>query len=864
MLTSITNSTKVAANGILANPGYNDIRSAVLDILAQSLDGYGYTGVDSFPVSLGDTISAQNWLDLINDLSAIWVHQNNSDLVLSNNLPREGDQLTAGLGNELVTKLNSADNIRYRRAPVGQRSIDNTVTSTFEPAPGTTTWGSQQRHTITMNWSSNLTANYFFNLGGRVTFSVSYPPGTYLNDNLSWKTLIDDHSSDIANLYYDRAKFIIDNINTSVVLGSYTRGLNTLSITATKLNDSSVRFETRFANAGVATTLRVTSIISYEYSTGAITAPRPVISVANTLGDSYIPVFVPTRILTVSQPNAFSWQSGSTSTTQIITLTNNGNTRIDVAGIDFVNDNKLTRITDFTGLGGTTSFRLNPSEIKIFTLAYSGSRIGNYTGSFTVRSNNTSGPVTRQLSQSILNIPFDFTLTPSVIDVTLDRRTIFSQTMTIVPSGTNKTFTSYTASIEPDSNFTVNTSFATGPIVYFNPYGYPPADYTALLTVTINNVTHTYSITIRLTAPLNQHLGSWTSALSSYNSVIGMSYDVIDGDRYLTMGIGQGADGSSSVLSSNTIIDINSLGVNGDFGYTTGPILYPAQDNNWSPFLNAYGGWPTGDLRSPEGIFISRTYYFYGSPGEYTYQYGVDNQGYVEIDGNLVIDLRGSTVDNYRQQTNGTITIGNSRETDPTLHKIVLHMENDYGSNSNPGGVGLRIVNSAGAEVWSTVYPQRYIGGAPYVNWAEVYRIKINDTGSSQTISSGDINLYKSSGAQGGRTFGWAFQNGSIITVKDALGNGNLEIILNPVDTSKTASWIYYDYLTTVRNLSLAFYYYSTVETNGRFTQVDSGPVDGNRTRLFVGFNRSGTVLTRTVNLPTPLPNPPTEPPVDT
>jgi len=864
MLNPITPTTKVVANGTQENPGYDDIRLAILDILAQSPDGYGYTGAKSLPVTPGQTISAQYWADLVDDLSVIWAHQNNNSLVLTNNLPQVGNRLTAALGNELVTKINAVDSVRYRRAPVGQRSVDGTTASTL---PAARTWGGLLRHTAAMTWSSNLTANYFFNLGGRITFSVTYPfEVTYQDDNLSWKTLIDDYRADIGNLYYNKALFDNSDIGTVVTLGSYTRGLNTLSITAKQVNDHGVEFETKFANAGVATTLRVTSIISYEYSTGAITAPRPTVSVSHTLGDSYIAIIVPTRILTVSQPSTFSWQSGGTSNAQVITLTNIGNTRINVTGIDFVNDNNLTRITDFTGLGGSTSFSLDPDTSKQFTLAYSGSRLGDYTGSFTVRSNNTSGPVTRQLSQSVVNVPFDFTLTPREDPVYWNSRNTFSKTVTIVPSGTNKSFTSYTATsnLPDDGIFKIDTTFPTGPKISFNPSVLPPGLYIIIVTITVNNVSHYYSVTINFTAPLNEHLGSWTSALSPFNSVIGMSYDIIDGARYLTMGVGQGADGSSPTLSSSTRVDSDSaLGFNGDSNYTAGPVLYPTTDRNWSGFLNGYGGWPSADLVSPAIIrgtfYISRTYYFRAPPGVYSYQYGVDNRGYVEVGNNLVIDRRAGGQDSYKNEWKGTMSLGNGLDSaDPTLHKLVMYMQNDGG----PAGVGLRITDSLGSEVWSTVVPRRDID--PYVNWAEVYRIKINATGVSQTVSSSDMNLYKTTGgqAQGAYTFGQAFQNASIITVKDKLGDGNLEITLNPLNPATFTTLGAYDWQTTAGNLSLAFYYYSTAEYYGRITQLDSGPFDGNRTRLFVGFNQSGQAQTRVVNLPTSLGTPPS-PPVD-
>lgn len=139
-----------------------------------------------------------------------------------------------------------------------------------------------------------------------------------------------------------------------------------------------------------------------------------------------------------------------------------------------------------------------------------------------------------------------------------------------------------------------------------------------------------------------------------------------------------------------------------------------------------------------------------------------------------------------------------------------------------------------------------------YTGWSTVYRMPIGNSPttyySSATNASGSF-LYKVKSTPGidyESYFGSEGSRASMFLV-DTDGNGNIVVSLNYLrELSGDASLD-----TTLKNLSRAFHYYSDVDVPGRYYQLDSGPiVDGSVTRLFYGFNNSGTVITSIVNLP--------------
>jgi hypothetical protein len=164
------------------------------------------------------------------------------------------------------------------------------------------------------------------------------------------------------------------------------------------------------------------------------------------------------------------------------------------------------------------------------------------------------------------------------------------------------------------------------------------------------------------------------------------------------------------------------------------------------------------------------------------------------------------------------------------------------------------------------------IGGSEveptYPYWACVFRIPVNANGDTtpRTYPSGaldengqpayldkivdDNNFYD--------YFGDYASQGSMFIVHDD-GNGNIRIEMNRLRELSDDD----RFNATLQNLSRAFYYYSGVDVPSRYPENNIGnlellpftpggeyTVDGTLTRMFLGFLRSGEVVTSIVDQP--------------
>ena len=828
---TITSNTQIYANGPDASkPGYNDIRSAVVSVLGTNSLGYGVPGIQSTAVGKNNTnITALDWSQLLADFNVVYQHQNNTTYTPSQPGPSTTNPIRADWVNDLIGQINSASTNIYSRAPAGQRSAGPDTTSTF---PGILPWGTTIQHQATFTWADANSANYFFNLGGRLTFELGYTPGSYTGDNATWVTIINNASTAIGALVYDRTRFVVGG---SVTL--YTTGTgNVITITANKVNSSTVTLTVTLTNTGAGTFLPVINKFHYEYSLGAITAPRPSISVPHTFGDSYSPVFVAHRILSVSAPTPFSFTAEQTSGSQTITLNNYGNSSLTVNGVIFSDDPNVTHHASIT-----LPIVIAANGSSTFNLTYSSSTPGTFYSSFLIQSDNDAGDVTVTTEQDVAKVPFSFTLSPS--GVSLDPKTTRSveqQKFNIVPSHGN--YTIYTASISAGSGFTLSTAPADGPIVTFSPGTLGVGVYSTRLTVNITSDNGSYStyadITINLVASANVHYGSFLSAYASYDSVIGVSYDMISGVNYITIGVGMGADGSPDLNNGGQpYVNIDNLGITADPNFAAGPALYKVSNGAWCNFLNTYGAW-VNHSGTPINAYAVRSYAFTAPAGTYSWEFSVDNTGYFEIDGALAGDYRDAGGYGYQQSRTGTIELS---ATPGDLHTVTFYAENTGG----PAGIGIRILDQSSLEVWSTLTPIR--SGTSFLYWAEAYRIKLD--GTARTYYTNDW-CAKDGGVIFG-TYRWGDffgQPGSVearsICVVTDDGNGNIGIkIPNYTQgTGDNGSTI------TISNLTEAFHYYST---HGRFTNLEPTPVgDGTQTHLFTGFDNQGNVQTILVTYP--------------
>lgn len=398
-----------------------------------------------------------------------------------------------------------------------------------------------------------------------------------------------------------------------------------------------------------------------------------------------------------------------------------------------------------------------------------------------------------------------------------------------------------------------------GPIVAFNPMavlstGTYAADVTVTITalnldLTSRVVSHTITLTLNVLAMTDGNFVQWVSALSQYNGVVGISYDRIGGDPYLTIGVGMHGDGSpDNVVSGAPFININNLGVNGDVEFGNGLALYKSLNySQWGSFMNQYAAWPVNsDPVVPVGQEISRQYQFTApNNGVYDWQFSIDDVGYFLIDNELIGDLR------YKQNTNFTSSQTGSIFLNAGVHTVQLYMTNSSGNrgnspdSGNPAGIAINIVNRLSTvSAWSTLDPIRSV--PPYQYWGEVYRIPV-PLGVAATYYTGNYMVKNSYAVQGHSAWGDYFGTPGSNSAKSIMnvttdGFGNLQFTFNRIYTTTGDDGT----TITLVGLQYASLYYTDQIT--RYTNLDS-PDSNNQTHKLTGMTRAG-VTTSLVSQP--------------
>lgn len=877
LLTQISNTNTIYANTTGAVPGFNTIRSKVNEIL---VTGYGYTNLVATDV-LPKTITANDWNNLVTDFQKIYVHLYNTTATFSA-LPGVGTVITEKFGNEFISKINGAYDARSNRPPSGQRGIiENTSTRTA-------TWGSSAEHiiehTVDYTWLTELDATHFFNLGGRISFALTSANGSGTTST-TWANWISNANSTLASTSYNYSNFP----STSTL---YTNNSGTIVVSVTKPENGSNKLRANVKlNPGLDfndINLDVTSVITCEYSSGALDAPRPQAADIRllTTSTSVAPPIDYTPKLSVSSPDAtpftFSLRSGSTSSIETIFIDNIGNTATTVSSITFAENSYITPNAQYNSFwtqnGSTWSTTIPVGERRIFGLSYSGNTVGTYYSRFYVNipaiTNGSIGVDTAAIVNPKL---FDFSITPSSVSYTTTLSSVSEQKFNI--TAVNGTYTAIpSASLSSNTGYTIIKNELSGPTVQFN--GFTNTTFSTVLSVTATGtnstnetttVTKTIPITVVRNVPETKNLGTWRSALQPFNGVIGASYDLIDGERYVTLGFGMGADGSYSLANDPTgsSVDVRYLGINtytevvdSKYAVSNPPLYAGSFDSAYTSFLQpstnvgGYGTWirPSsyqnveGGKIGPIGYYVERTYKFItATAGLHTWTLSSDNESYFTIDGALVGDLRSAGSGSYTNAFTGSVNLSAGE------HTLTFYVVN----TGYAAAIALRIVDPTNLEVWSTRFPIRI--GSVYQNWQEVYRIPL--TGNAQTYQCNDEYCIKNSNGVMGKRWGYYFgapgsTANSMFTVSDD-GSGNITIAMNSVDVNSTdmstLNTVDSNAYTTISTAAHLFYYYSYIRvgTGYGLEQLSTTLAADGTTQYFLGFTKDGVVRTSSVIPPT-------------
>lgn len=853
---------------------YNDIRNEIKSLVETA---YGSTLVYSTPISQGLNITAEYWDNLILDFQRLSVHQLGSPTTIQDE-PLVGEVITRVFGQDLIDNVNTAYT-NSTTVAANQLALVTTQSSTSSFITGV----SQTSMTAVLSYNpSSVALKQYFNLGGKVNYRIgSVLPSSPSIIQTRFHELLVAANAVTSASPYDWDQYQNQNNTlyltsagtwTSVLSNVIVNGTGTVRLTAIK-NVSlpgtvSISYNLELLKPiGVNVLLTITGTATSFYSISTPVEGIPGIAGAppsfyrSREWSNVLPPPEPTPrvILTPSVSNLFYTFSATTvSASQSIGITNNGNTTATISSIEYQNASSIKQVATYT-IGGygsvTSSTTVAPGITRSFSLAYTGTSVGVFGSSVILKSNDSRGDVIIATQQTVTTAPtqpFTFTLTPSSITLPTSITTPITvgRKFVIVPE--NGTFTSYTAGTS-NGDFTVNSSTPEGPYVEINFVGKPAGTYSTIISVTVNGVTKTASVVIPYAPATTVNLGSWLSPRQKYNALVGASYDIIGGQRYLTLGFGMGADGSNDVFTTggtSGIYTTTSLTTNSDSKFTVGPVLYKVTTTtSFNSFLSSHGVW-IRNTDGPKSVEVARNYNFtVDTTGNHSFKFSGAHQGAkFYIDSNLR-SLVDTTVTPWLSTYTGTVYLSAG------AHTIGFgYTQPNIQSSYITPAVAFNLIDSANNEIFNSLYPVR--SSTPYQYWNEVYRIPIAANGTTATYQSKSYIIKNSNGAEFnnlGNYFGAInYDNdGSMFKVTDEQGLGTLLVEINPVLKGTTS--LSTENQLTIEDAKFLPYYYSA-RTLSRWTasaNLDSGPTgDGTQTRFFIGFTKDGAVRTRLIGAP--------------
>lgn len=849
----------VTTTDLITAAKFNEIQQQVYQIVGP---GYHYAGYQSQPVTTATVVSSSTWETLHNDINQCIIHQTNAAIAVS--YPVSGQLITATMINSLINYCNSA---YLNSSTVAAGQLGNTQFNSTSTRTGT--WNAPMTHHVQYKWITSTDADGFFALGGYFKSAIGAAGSTGNADDTIWQNLVTDAAPNLDSAAYQLKASdwfgLASGASKTVTAASYLT--ESIQVVYTKTDYQTLDIYVNFVTNSLRTmAIDIFSVVTEYYSLGGVgpgphgfPARRPdVITVLGLDGNQGFNEYVPRQVISVN-PTSLTY-SGYTSSTliyQTLSISNTGNTATQVNSIDSTNNGGLTLLQT----PNVFPIYISSGTTATVTLSYISNTPGTFANNITIAGPFDGGNTTVPTTVTLALKPFDFTLSPSTITQTITRNQASSYQLLIQPI--NGIFSTYSASITANSGnatytaggvtynaFTLKTPQPlSGPILVFDPTVFTNGTYTCTVTVTVNGVTHTANLSFTRNVPSSSHLGSWLSPTGKFNSVIGMSYDVIYGQRYLTIGIGMGADGSTQLYNGGaTYINTDYLNYNGDYKYDIygNPSLQGYMKKvggsiaAWSSFLNTYGVWVDTDNTKPNGVFMTRTFKFtVATGGTYGYQFAVDNEGWFDIDGQAVLGNQGPNV--FASSTVGSVYISAGD------HTITLHMQNDGTVGAtNYGGIGLNIYNGRFVSIWNT--KDNAVTTNAYQYWQEVYRIPIAADGTQRTFYNAPYCVKDVGAVNGTRwsdyfgTLGDASQGSMFSITDDGVGNLSISMLSSYGRPSGSDPNAQTD-IGSMINLQYALYYYADPTIFARYNQLEDIQ-NGSQTHQFTGFDSNGNVIT--------------------
>ena len=314
--------------------------------------------------------------------------------------------------------------------------------------------------------------------------------------------------------------------------------------------------------------LGISSLLRSNRPSGAVDAPKPQITTTRSFSGQVFtsPNIVGTQLLSID-PTELSYEFFRTSTTSTLTtivLTNSGDVDINITSTFFtlygvqpllsLNPNSPEQTeplvvppNDINGLAYTGTIVVPRSSSTSIGLSYFGLSEGTWTNSVMFVANTDLQYYKISTNQRVGNI-YELSINPTESNAVItDLEESYSQTFEVVP------FQGETEELEVEivseqSAFTLTNQTPTSFTIEFSPneVRYINGIYTATVNVTgtsgVSTSTTSANISVELAVDLSGYspISYWQSAGSYNNSIVGVSYDRVNGKRTLTIGVGTG------------------------------------------------------------------------------------------------------------------------------------------------------------------------------------------------------------------------------------------------------------------------------------------------------------------------------------
>jgi len=354
-------------------------------------------------------------------------------------------------------------------------------------------------------------------------------------------------------------------------------------------------------------------------------------------------------LITVSSLSDFEFPLYTISNSQTVTISNIGLSPLTITNIYYSYTQEISPVFWTTPPTPAAPITIAPSGSTLFKMSYLGLSQGVFDNYIIFKSNNATGIYYKLETHQIVGVSSGFTISPSEFNTTttlINHVETVSYNITaiintapypgyIIPLETSLKGSRAWSIIRNSSNV-VRLQFDPSEVNNVN------GTYISTLTVVASGMTRTVTntATINIDYTANKHIAGWISPASHYNSIIGISYDLEDNQRILTIGVGMGGDGVPIYgAGGSRYANVDYLGL----GASSVVTPYPFWAKVYKiPFTGSEQVYHSNDyvVKTTSGLDYSSYFGEYRAPGS---MFIVEDVGYgsIKIEINHLRDLVG-------------------------------------------------------------------------------------------------------------------------------------------------------------------------------------------------------------------------------